>query len=53
MPNTKKSLLCGQHIDMLYYDNFNYKEDWQGGLGLLIIVAFGVAMETRHMFFCR
>jgi len=49
----KKWLICGQRIDKLYYDILNYKQEWQGGLRLLIIVTLGVAMETRQMVYCR
>ena len=46
-------LICGPHIDTLYYDNLNYKQDWQDGLRLPNIAAFGVATENRQMFYCR
>jgi hypothetical protein len=47
-PNKKKIwLLCVPNIDTLYCYSLNYKQDWQGGLRLLNIAAFGVAMETH------
>jgi hypothetical protein len=52
-PNKKDWLICGPHMGILYHDNLNYKQDWQGGLSLLNIAAFGVAMETRQIFYSR
>jgi hypothetical protein len=46
----KDWLICGPHIEIFTMTILIVNKI---GLGLLNIAAFGVAMETRQMFYCR